>query len=73
MDDKTAVFDSLPYYDNDLEQYPVLREKVEKELAREPKPPQTVHPLIPPPLELFKVGCRNPLSFMKLTCIHDIE
>lgn len=55
-DDKTAAFDSLPYYDNDLELYPFLKEKVEQELAREPKPPQTMHPLVPPPLELFKVG-----------------
>lgn len=56
-DDKTPVFNSLPYYDNDLEQYPILKEKVERELAREPKPPQTMHPLVLPPLELFKVGC----------------
>ncbi|KIJ68651.1 hypothetical protein HYDPIDRAFT_82505 [Hydnomerulius pinastri MD-312] len=51
---RTAIFDSLPYYDNDLEQYPLLKEKVEKELAREAKPPQTLHPLVPPPFELFK-------------------
>ncbi|KAF8140028.1 breast carcinoma amplified sequence 2 [Boletus edulis] len=44
--DTTTVFDSLPYYDNDLELYPFLKEK--------PKPPQTMHPLVPPPLELFK-------------------
>lgn len=55
-DDKTVLFDSLPYYDNDLEQYPILKEKVDKELAREPKPPQTIHPLVLPPFELFKVG-----------------
>lgn len=55
-DDKTVLFDSLPYYDNDLEQYPILKEKVDKELAREPKPPQTMHPLVPPSLEVFKVG-----------------
>ena len=54
--DNSAAFDSLPYYDNDLELYPILKEKVEMELAREPKPPQTMHPLVPPPLELFKVG-----------------
>lgn len=54
-DDETAVFDSLPYYDNDLELYPILKEKVDRELAREPKPPQTIHPRVPPPLELFKV------------------
>jgi pre-mRNA-splicing factor SPF27 len=56
---RTAIFDSLPYYDNDLEQYPTLKEKVEKELAREPKPPQTLHPLVPPPFELFKVWSIN--------------
>ncbi|KAG0703116.1 breast carcinoma amplified sequence 2 [Suillus ampliporus] len=51
---RTEIFDSLPYYDNDLEQNPILKEKVERELAREPKPPQTLHPRVPPPLELFK-------------------
>ncbi|KIJ08755.1 hypothetical protein PAXINDRAFT_18124 [Paxillus involutus ATCC 200175] len=56
---RTAIFDSLPYYDNDLEQYPTHKEKVEKELAREPKPPQTLHPLVPPPFELFKVWSIN--------------
>lgn len=60
MDEQTIVYDSLPYYDNDLEEYPILKEKVEKELACEPKPPLTMHPLVPPPLELFKVGCRYP-------------
>lgn len=54
---RTEIFDSLPYYDNDLEQNPILKEKVERELAREPKPPQTLHPRVPPPFELFKV-CR---------------
>ncbi|EIW86423.1 breast carcinoma amplified sequence 2 [Coniophora puteana RWD-64-598 SS2] len=48
------LLDSLPYYDNDLEQYPILHEKVKRELAREPKPPSTLHPRVPPPLELFK-------------------
>ncbi|KAG2044269.1 breast carcinoma amplified sequence 2 [Suillus americanus] len=51
---RTEIFDSLPYYDNDLEQNPILRGKVEHELAREPKPPQTLHPRVPPPIELFK-------------------
>ncbi|KAI0359142.1 breast carcinoma amplified sequence 2 [Trametes cingulata] len=49
----SAIFDSLPYYDNELEQYPILKEKVEKELAREGKPPQTLHPRVPPPPTLF--------------------
>lgn len=50
-----AIFDSLPYYDNELEQNPFLREKVEKELAREAKPSQAIHPRVPPPVELFSV------------------
>lgn len=47
--------DSLPYYDNDLEQFPVLREKVDRELAKEGKPPQEFHPRVPPAFELFAV------------------
>lgn len=50
-----AIFDSLPYYDNDLERYPILREKVEKELAREARP-QGIHPKVPPPPKLFAVS-----------------
>lgn len=49
------IFDSLPYYDNELEQYPLLKQKVEQELARQPKPPATLHPRVPPPYELFTV------------------
>ncbi|TBU34998.1 breast carcinoma amplified sequence 2 [Dichomitus squalens] len=49
----SIIFDSLPYYDNELEQYPILKEKVEKELAREGKPPQTLHPKVPPEPTLF--------------------
>jgi len=52
----TAIFDALPYYDNDLEVHPELRSKVEKELARERKPPTTLHPKVPPPADLFSVG-----------------
>ncbi|OJT15981.1 Pre-mRNA-splicing factor SPF27 [Trametes pubescens] len=48
-----AIFDSLPYYDNELELYPVLKEKVEREFAREGKPPQTLHPGVPPAPTLF--------------------
>ncbi|KAH7924005.1 breast carcinoma amplified sequence 2 [Leucogyrophana mollusca] len=57
------IFDSLPYYDNDLEQFPILKEKVEWELAREPKAPQTLHPNVPPPFELFT---NNPLLAAEL-------
>ncbi|KAF8887946.1 Pre-mRNA-splicing factor SPF27 [Gymnopilus junonius] len=47
------IFDSLPYYDDDLQKYPHLKVKVEQELSREPKAPQTLHPRVPPPVELF--------------------
>jgi hypothetical protein len=53
------IFDSLPYYDNDLEQYPLLKLKVEQELAREPKPPQTLHPRVPLAPKLFAVRPRS--------------
>jgi len=49
------IFDSLPYYDDDLEKYPGLQDKVDYELSRQPKPPTTMHPHVPPPFELFKV------------------
>ncbi|KAK7463859.1 hypothetical protein VKT23_005794 [Stygiomarasmius scandens] len=52
------IFDSLPYYDNDLEQDPTLREKVERELARHQKNPTTLHPRVPPAYQLFT---KNPL------------
>ncbi|TFK57469.1 breast carcinoma amplified sequence 2 [Heliocybe sulcata] len=55
----SEIFDSLPYYDNDLEQYPHLKQKVEQELAREAgTTPQELHPKVPPPFELFS---SNPL------------
>lgn len=55
------IFDSLPYYDNDLEQFPILKEKVERELAREGKPPQTLHPKVPPEPTLFAVRAQRSL------------
>ncbi len=51
----SMIYDSLPYYDNELEQYPILKQKVEKELAREGKPPQSLHPGVPPEPTLFAV------------------
>ncbi|KAF9014977.1 Pre-mRNA-splicing factor SPF27 [Cyathus striatus] len=48
------IFDSLPYYDDDLQKYPVLQQKVEHELAKElGKPPATLHPRVPGDVELF--------------------
>ncbi|KAH7883817.1 breast carcinoma amplified sequence 2 [Phlebopus sp. FC_14] len=67
---RTAIFDSLPYYDNDLEQYPILKQKVEEELAREPKPPSSMHPLVPPPVEMFK---NNPLLAAELARVEAHE
>jgi hypothetical protein len=49
------IFDSLPYYDDDLQKFPALKQKVDQELARQPKPPNTLHPRVPPPFELFAV------------------
>ncbi|KZT19376.1 breast carcinoma amplified sequence 2 [Neolentinus lepideus HHB14362 ss-1] len=55
----SEIFDSLPYYDNDLEQYPHLKQKVEQELAWEAgATPQELHPMVHPPFELFS---KNPL------------
>ena len=50
-----AIFDSLPYYDNDLERDPSLKEKAERLIAREMKPQQGLHPRVPPPITLFAV------------------
>ena len=52
------LFDSLPYYDNDLETHPILREKVQHELAVETQKIQqeVLHPRVPPPVELFVVS-----------------
>jgi hypothetical protein len=61
MSEAPEIFDSLPYYDDDLEKFPVLKQKVEQELAREPKPPQTLHPRVPPPVTLFAVRMTNNL------------
>ncbi|KAJ7225843.1 breast carcinoma amplified sequence 2 [Mycena pura] len=52
-DQHTELFESLPYYDNDLEQFPELKAKVEREFAREAKPPATLHPRVPPAPVLF--------------------
>lgn len=56
-DSSNDIFDSLPYYDDDLQNFPHLQQKVEQELARElKKVNQTVlHPKVPPPVELFTV------------------
>jgi len=51
-----AIFDSLPYFDNDLEINPNLQKKVDQELARELKQQQGLHPSVPPPYELFSVS-----------------
>ncbi|KAI0322273.1 Pre-mRNA-splicing factor SPF27 [Amylostereum chailletii] len=49
-------FDSLPYYDDDLERHPILKERVQHELAVETQRVQqeTLHPRVNPAFELFK-------------------
>ncbi|KAH9947677.1 breast carcinoma amplified sequence 2 [Amylocystis lapponica] len=61
----SIIFDSLPYYDNDLERHPILKDKVAKELAREAQSSQsqTLHPRVPPPVTLF---AKNPLLAAEL-------
>ena len=44
-------FEALPYFDDDLQKYPHLEALVEKELARELKASQILHPSIPPMVE----------------------
>lgn len=58
----SQIYDSLPYYDNDLEQYPILKDKVAQELAKETKAQQGLHPRVPPPIELFTVCTRNSVT-----------
>ncbi|TEB12115.1 breast carcinoma amplified sequence 2 [Coprinellus micaceus] len=50
-----AYLDSLPYFDDDLQKFPYLRQKVDQELARELKKMNQgeLHPKVPPPVELF--------------------
>jgi Breast carcinoma amplified sequence 2 (BCAS2) len=52
------LFDSLPYYDDDLETHPILREKVQHEVAVETQKIQqeALHPRVPPPKDLFVVS-----------------
>lgn len=52
------IYDSLPYYDHELEQDPLLAEKVNHEIAVELQrlPQQPFHPNAPPDIELFAVS-----------------
>ncbi|KAK2462060.1 hypothetical protein APHAL10511_006523 [Amanita phalloides] len=57
--DSADLLDSLPYYDDDLQKYPILKEKVDYELSKEGKPPSGLHPRVQQqPVELFT---KNPL------------
>lgn len=51
----SAAFDSLPYYDNELELDPTLKQKVDQLIKRELKVTETLHPNVPPAYELFAV------------------
>ncbi|KAF9452524.1 breast carcinoma amplified sequence 2 [Macrolepiota fuliginosa MF-IS2] len=68
MDD---ILDSLPYYDDDLQKHPFLKDKVDHEIARElGKPPSSLHPNVPPEVELF---ANNPLLQAELARIEAKE
>lgn len=67
MSEAPEIFDSLPYYDDDLEKFPFLKQKVEQELAREPKPPQSPHPRVSPPVTLFAVSGVNIVCVENMT------
>jgi len=58
MANYSELFESLPYHDDELSKYPYLEALVDKELARELKAPQTLHPSIPPLIEPFSVSER---------------
>ncbi|THH32324.1 hypothetical protein EUX98_g1851 [Antrodiella citrinella] len=52
----SLIFDSLPYYDNDYEQDPSLKDRAEKLIAKElgkAQPQGDLHPRVPPPTTLF--------------------
>lgn len=74
---QNEIFDSLPYYDDDLQKFPILKQKVEQELARQPKPPSALHPRVPPPFELFSVREHGQLkcqmSFAHTICFRKIH
>lgn len=56
----SAIFDSLPYYDNDLERDSSLKDKAEKLIAKElGKQPEALHPRVPPPINIFAVRART--------------
>ena len=62
------IYDSLPYYDDELERFPELKEVVDREFAKVPKPPSTLHPKVPPEPNLFAVRSApfNGTSLMKV-------
>ncbi|KAJ7462712.1 breast carcinoma amplified sequence 2 [Mycena galericulata] len=70
MDQTAELLESLPYYDNDLDQFPWLKEKVDREFARQPKPPTTLHPRVPPEYQLFT---KNPLLQAELARVESHE
>jgi len=63
----SEIYDSLPYYDNDLEEFPNLKEIVEKEFAKAPKAPSNLHPKVPPEINLFAVSLSTYCNWLNLT------
>ena len=64
----SAFIDSLPYYDNDLERDPSLKERAEKLIQRELKQQQQqgLHPRVPPPPTLFAVRAHGSLARIRM-------
>lgn len=68
----SAIFDSLPYYDNDYERDPTLKDKAEKLIAKElanlkPQQQSQLHPRVPPPITIFAVRAqRSPTATLCL-------
>jgi pre-mRNA-splicing factor SPF27 len=58
------IYDSLPYYDNDLEVHPNLKAVVDREFAKVPKPPTSLHPKVPPEANLFAVSLQKLLKHL---------
>lgn len=64
----TVSFESLPYHDDDLQKFPHLEALVDKEIARELRASQTLHPNVPrlvePPIVSVRVSCCQKLSLI---------
>ncbi|KAF5356281.1 hypothetical protein D9756_004225 [Leucocoprinus leucothites] len=71
MAQQNDILDSLPYYDDDLQKFPFLKDRVEHEIAKElGKVPAELHSRVPPDVELFT---NNPLLRAELARVEAKE